>query len=89
MTKHTSPDAFDFDRFVAFPRLSGLRLSPDGSSLAVSVALPHVDGRKMASSLWRVDPSGERPPRRLTRSAAGESNAAFLADGSLPVVAGG
>jgi dipeptidyl aminopeptidase/acylaminoacyl peptidase len=83
MTEHTPPDVFDFDRFVSLPRLSGLRLSPDGSSLVVSVALPHVDGRKMASSVWWVDPSGERPPRRLTRSAAGESNGVFLADGSL------
>ncbi len=74
---------FDFDRFAALPRLSGLRCSPDGSRLVVCVATPAPDGRKLLSSLWEIDPDGRRPPHRLTRSAEGESNAAFLPDGSL------
>jgi dipeptidyl aminopeptidase/acylaminoacyl peptidase len=74
---------FDFDRFVTLPRLSGLQLSPDGQRLVVSVAVPHVDGKKLASAIWQVDPRGEAAPRRLTRSVAGESDAAFLPDGSL------
>ena len=77
------PDPFDFDHFIALPRLSGLRLSPDGSRLVVAVATPGPDGKDLRTALWQVDPAGEAAPRRLTRSAVGESNAAFLPDGSL------
>ncbi len=76
-------EPFDFDHFVALPRLSGLRLSPDGARLVVSVATPGPDGKELRTALWHVDPSGDTTPRRLTRSAVGESNAAFLPDGSL------
>jgi dipeptidyl aminopeptidase/acylaminoacyl peptidase len=74
---------FDFDAFLALPRLSGLRLSPDGKRLTVAVAQPAPDGKKMRSSLWELDPTGDRRPRRLTRSAPGETIGAFLPDGSL------
>ena len=76
-------EPFDFDHFIALPRLSGLRLSPDGSRLVVAVATPGPDGKELRTALWQVDPSGDVAPRRLTRSAVGESNAAFLPDGSL------
>src|SRR4051812_38786953 len=76
-------DMFDFDAYLALPRLSGLRLSPDGSRLVVTVARPARDRKKMRTSIWEVDPSGDRRPTRLTRSAPGESAGAFLRDGSL------
>jgi len=76
-------EPFTFDAFIRLPRLSGLRLAPDGSRLVVSVGLPHADGKRMASSIWQVDPTSATAPRRLTRSAKGESGAAFLPDGSL------
>jgi dipeptidyl aminopeptidase/acylaminoacyl peptidase len=76
-------DPFDLDHFLGLPRLSGLRLSPDGRRLVVAVATPAPDGKKFRTALWAVDPAGDTPPRRLTRSAAGESSAAFLPDGSL------
>ena len=76
-------EPLDFERFVRLPRLSGLHLSPDGARLVVTVAQPHASGTKMASALWAVDPAGQAPPRRLTRSAAGEGGAAFVPDGSL------
>ena len=82
-TERTMTD-FDFDRFLELPRLSGLRLSPDGRRLVVAVGGPDPEGKKMRSALWQVDPAGVAPPRRLTRSAAGEAGgAAFLPDGSL------
>ncbi|MCU0484082.1 MAG: S9 family peptidase, partial [Chloroflexi bacterium] len=60
------------------------RLSPDGRRLVVSVSGPAPEGTKMRSALWQIDPGGAAPPRRLTRSAAGEAGgAAFLPDGSL------
>jgi dipeptidyl aminopeptidase/acylaminoacyl peptidase len=73
----------DFERYLTLPRLSGLRLSPDGRRLVLAIGGVHVSGTKMASALWQVDPAGVEPPRRLTRAAAGESGAAFLPDGSL------
>ena len=69
--------------FLALPRVSGLALSPDGSRLVTSVASVAPDGTKFQSALWQLDPAGEAPPRRLTRSAKGESSAAFLPDGSV------
>ena len=78
------PDQFDFDRMLALPRLSSLRLSPDGRRLVVAVGRPDAEGKKMATSLWQVDPADAVAARRLTRSAAGEAGgAAFLPDGSL------
>lgn len=76
-------DAFDFDAYLRLPRLSGLRASPDGRRIVVSVGKPAPDGKKMHSSLWELDPSGDERPRRLTRSAPGESAAAFARDGSI------
>jgi len=53
-------DTFDFDRFLALPRLSGLRLSPDGRRLVVAVGGPDPEGKKMRSALWRWTPPGPR-----------------------------
>ena len=74
---------FDLDSFLALPRVSGLALSPDGTRLVTSVATVAPDGTKFLSAIWQLDPAGETPPRRLTRSAKGESSAAFLPDGSV------
>jgi dipeptidyl aminopeptidase/acylaminoacyl peptidase len=71
------------DRFYAAPRLSGLFLSPDGRRLVVAVARRGPEANQMRTALWQVDPADESAPRRLTRSAAGESSAAFARDGSL------
>ncbi|HEY9408352.1 MAG TPA: S9 family peptidase [Jiangellaceae bacterium] len=73
----------DLDAYVALPRSSGLALSPDGTRLVTSVTTLGPDDAAYVSALWEVDPAGERPARRLTRSAKGESGAAFLPDGSL------
>ena len=76
-------DRFDLDHFLAIPRVSGLCLSPAGDRIAVSVAGPAPDSRKMRSAIWDIDPNGTRAPRRLTHSGPGESSAAFTRDGSL------
>ena len=76
-------DDFDFDAYLRLPRLSGLGASPDGQRLVVSVGRPAPDGKKMHSSLWELDASGDERPRRLTRSAPGESAATFARDGSI------
>jgi dipeptidyl aminopeptidase/acylaminoacyl peptidase len=74
---------FDLDSFLPLPRVSGLALSPDGSRLVTSVSTVAPDGTRFQSALWRLDPAGEAPPLRLTRSAKGETNASFLPDGSV------
>lgn len=73
----------DLDDYLAIPRLSGLTLSPDGARLVSTVAT--LDPKKTAyrNALWEIDPSGAAKPRRLTRSAKGESAASFTADGRL------
>ena len=75
--------SFDLDTFLALPGVSGLALSPDGSRLVTSVATAAPDGTKFQSALWQLDPAGEAAPRRLTRSAQGETGATFLPDGSV------
>lgn len=78
----TTTPFHDLSDFTAIPRVTALRLSPDGSWLAVSVQTLHADRKKYVTSIWRVDVQGG-PPRRMTRSAEGEGNPRFLPDGSL------
>ncbi|MCW2863045.1 MAG: peptidase prolyl oligopeptidase active site domain protein [Actinoallomurus sp.] len=73
----------DLGDYMALPRVLGLRLSADGSRLVAVVQALAPDGKTYRTALWRVDPDGVEPPRRLTRSAEGEKGPAFLPDGSL------
>ncbi len=72
----------DLRNFVAIPRVTALRLSPDGTWLAAAIQTLSADGKKYLTSVWRIDPGGGQA-RRLTRSAEGEANPRFLPDGSL------
>jgi len=73
----------DLDEYVALPRMSGLVLSPDGSRLVTQVSTLNHDRTTARTALWEVYPSRAKPARRLTRSAQGESGAAFTPDGDL------
>jgi dipeptidyl aminopeptidase/acylaminoacyl peptidase len=76
----------DLQDYLALPRLTGLRLSPDGDWLAVTVSVLAPDGRTFKSSIWRVDTGAAGParaPARLTWSAEGEDSPAFLPDGGM------
>src|SRR6185437_12260991 len=73
----------DLNAYAAIPRVTALRLSPDGSWLAASVQTLSADRKKHVTSIWRIDASGVQAPRRLTRSAEGEGSPRFLPDGSL------
>jgi len=72
----------DLNDYVAIPRMTGLRLSPDGSWLAATVQSLSPDKKKYLTSIWRIDPAGG-PAARLTRSADGEGSPRFLPDGTL------
>ena len=78
----TTTPFHDLADFMAIPRVTALRLAPDGSWLAAAVQTLSPDRKKYLTSLWRIDTAGG-PPRRLTRSAEGEANPRFLPDGSL------
>jgi dipeptidyl aminopeptidase/acylaminoacyl peptidase len=87
----------DLADYVAIPRVTGLRLSPDGSWLAAAVQTPGGDPPAYVTSIWRIpvpgdadpvpgdaDPGSEDGlPVRLTRSAEGEGSPEFLPDGAL------
>jgi dipeptidyl aminopeptidase/acylaminoacyl peptidase len=82
----------DLQQYVSIPRVTGLRLSPDGTWLAVTVQQLDPDGRKYSTGIWRVPAGGpgglhvpgpSSQPTRLTWSAQGEDSPAFLPDGSL------
>ncbi len=84
MTESDPTTSFhDLDAYIDLPRGSGLTLSPDGTRLVTAVQTLDPKRTKYVTALWEVDPTGERPARRLTRSAKGEGGAAFLPDGSL------
>ena len=72
----------DLGEYMATPRVGSLKLSPDGTWLAATVQTLSPDKKKYLTSIWRIDTAGG-PARRLTRSAEGEANPAFLPDGSL------
>lgn len=69
--------------FVALPRIGGLALSADGSRLAITVQTLGAEKKKWQTALWEVDPAGNRPAHRLTRSSPGEASPAWAPDGSL------
>ena len=74
----------DVSAFASIPRLTSLRLSPDGSWLAVGVP----DRGRRATQVRHQHLAGrrrgaDRAPVRLTRGAEGEGSPRFLPDGSL------
>ncbi|HEY6496441.1 MAG TPA: S9 family peptidase [Trebonia sp.] len=81
MTDAASP-FHDLNDYLAIPRVTGFRLSPDGSWLAATVQSLSPDKKKYLTSIWRID-TGGGPSTRLTRSADGEGNPRFLPDGAL------
>ena len=76
----------DLQDYLALPRLTGLRLAPDGSWLAVTASALAPDRRTFKPSIWRVGTGSGGPARaavRLTWSAEGEDSPAFLPDGGM------
>ena len=77
----------DLDDYLALPRVAGLAVSPDGSRVVTTVAELNDKRTEYVSAVWELDPAGQRPARRLTRGAKGESSPVFTADGDLLFVA--
>ncbi|MBN9184204.1 MAG: S9 family peptidase [Microbacterium sp.] len=72
--------------YIALPRVEGLALSPDGTRVILTVATLKSDETAYERALWEVRADGSGVPRRLTRSAKGESGAAFLSNGDAVFV---
>jgi dipeptidyl aminopeptidase/acylaminoacyl peptidase len=73
----------DLHAYAATPRAISLRLSPDGTWLALGVQFASGEPARYLPSIWRVPAQPGGTATRLTRSAEGESGADFLPDGSL------
>ncbi|WP_084957745.1 alpha/beta hydrolase family protein [Thermoactinospora rubra] len=75
----------DIREYVAIPRLTSLRLSPDGTRLVGVVQSLNPDGKSYGTALWAIpaDDSAGRAPYRLTRSAKGEASAEFTGSGDV------
>jgi dipeptidyl aminopeptidase/acylaminoacyl peptidase len=79
-----TPKPFDdLDDYLALPRVSELAVSADGSRVVTTVAELNDKRTEYLTAIWELDPRGQRPARRLTRGAKGESSPAFTADGDL------
>lgn len=74
--------------YSSIPRVTGLVPSPDGRRVVLTVQTLNADSTRFVTSLWEVATDGEHEPRRLTFSDKGETNPAFLPDGSLVFVSG-
>jgi dipeptidyl aminopeptidase/acylaminoacyl peptidase len=83
----TTTPFHDLDDYIALPRVSGLAVTPDGSRVVTTVAELNDKRTEYVSAIWEVDPKGQRPARRLTRGATGESAPAFTAEGDVLFVA--
>ena len=75
---------------MAIPRVTALRLSPDGSWLAAAVQTVGGEPPAYVTSIWRIPVPGDAAPgpgdglpARLTRSAEGEGSPEFLPDGAV------
>jgi dipeptidyl aminopeptidase/acylaminoacyl peptidase len=80
----------DLADYAAIPRVTGLRLSPDGSWLAAAVQTVGGEPPAYVTSIWRIPVPGDTAPgagdglpARLTRSAEGEGSPEFLPDGAM------
>lgn len=73
----------DLDDFVGAARLSGIACSPDGTRVVTTVATRNSEHTAYVDALWSIDPSGEAPAHRLTRSQEGENAPVFSAAGDL------
>jgi dipeptidyl aminopeptidase/acylaminoacyl peptidase len=80
----------DLADYVAIPRVTALRLSPDGSWLAAAVQTAGGEPPAYVTSIWRIPVPGDAAPgpgdglpARLTRSAEGEGSPEFLPDGTV------
>ncbi len=83
----TSTPFDELDTFLDLRRVAGLVVSPDGARVVTTIAELDEKRTEYVTALWELDPTGQRPARRLTRGAKGESAPAFTAAGDLLFVA--
>ncbi|MEJ2857018.1 MULTISPECIES: S9 family peptidase [unclassified Saccharothrix] len=79
----SAEDFADLTAYTRMPRIGSLALSPDGTRLVAVVSDLAADGKTWQGALWELDPTGQRPARRLTRGAKSESTPVFAPSGDL------
>ncbi len=82
-TETQFPPFASLESYIALPRVEGLALSPDGRTVVLTVATLAQDLTSYQRALWSVPADGSGSPRRLTRSAKGESGVAFTGSGDI------
>ena len=75
----------DLQDYLALPRLTGLRLSPDGNWLAVTVSALAPDGPTFKSSIWRVDTGSAGPARAPAQPAPSSRTQVFGGPPAAPL----
>lgn len=75
-------DFGDIEAFSQICRVDSIAASAAGRVVA-EVRWPVSSGARLKSSLWEIDPQGEKRARRITFSEEGERAPRFCADGSL------
>lgn len=75
------PHGLTAKEMLSLDRASGLQVSPDGRFALYDVRSTDWDGNKGVHALWIVDTDGKSPPRRLTISDTGVSDAQWSRDG--------
>ena len=73
----------DLHDYMALPRLTGLRLAPDGSWLAASVSALSADGRTFRPSIWRIPatPPQPHPAESANPTYVGSANPTYVGSG--------
>ncbi|HET8958547.1 MAG TPA: alpha/beta fold hydrolase [Microcella sp.] len=85
MTHENSTTPFtDLESFIALPRIDAVALSPDGERAILTFATLAADRTSYERALWEVPTRADGgAPRRLTRSAKGETGVAFTPSGDV------
>ena len=76
--KETHP--FDVRDLIAFDRIAGPTVSPDGRQVVFTVSSVDLDANKRRSDLWLVNTDGTGL-KKLTQHEAADTSAAFAPDG--------
>lgn len=71
---------FDIDALQALGRVSDPQVSPDGSKILFGISYESVEQNKSNNELYVMDATGG-DPTRLTRTAASENGAVWIANG--------
>ncbi|MFM1802761.1 MAG: Dipeptidyl aminopeptidase, partial [Planctomycetota bacterium] len=77
----TGPRAMTVEDLLSVKSVGGLKLSPNGQTVAYSVSMIDKKTGKSNSDIWLLDLGRGAEPKQLTTSAASDSEPAWTPDG--------